>query len=487
MKDNLPEINVKGSREKRGGFLGWLRGLGSGSNGAIGAAASSAAPAGLGAFLAANLGTISTVAVVGFLAAGYMSGKAPRTAPSTGALQSSKVQKSEYVPAILRSQAANQGSSLAMFTDTNKGSGLSLGDGGAKAKKTAAGAKNAPEAAGAAPAVPADPGAADGMEAALAGAAGAGGSSLTSSLGGGSGKFAGMGKAGQGAMQKISMSNNVGTGFQAMPKFNERKGTLLAMKGGARPVFTSGKGGKPSKFSGQGKTMNQLGAMRNVQKTYTASDGMDAARYTMDKAWEGTTADGETPPVLDDGFSDNAIVDTGISQSGSGSSGGGINTDYQYEEPCASKCAADDMDCVNACFLDESPWQPSVDKCKKWINTSLWLTGIGAALIVSAAAGLLVLGMGAAAMVAKGEFLCGLGAAAAVWAMKIAVWDIGIKHEQGWMAAIYGLGAAAAGTAAALGCWGNIMAAAMAPASAFFAAGFLLKLIASALGDKIAV
>jgi hypothetical protein len=150
MNDNLPDINFKEKKEKKGGFIGWFRGkLGFGSRGGIGGAgvnpaamnagragldlgkafgagkfgASSAG--GLAGLLAGKASTIAAIAMVAIASGVYLANNS--SSPGTGTAAFSSDRGSDnYVPAILRSQAANQGSSLDMFKDTNKGA-LSMG------------------------------------------------------------------------------------------------------------------------------------------------------------------------------------------------------------------------------------------------------------------------------------------------------------------------------------------------------------------------
>ena len=311
MNDNLPDINFKEKKEKKGGALGWLRGkLGMGSRGSIGqagvnpsamnvgkaafgGASKFGASAGLGSFLAGNAGLIATVAMVAVAGGLYLANNAPAPSTATSAFSSNQ-SHDNYVPAILRSQAANQGSSLDMFKDTNKGS-LAMDEAPA-AKKDKAADPNAAAADGE-EGQPQDPNAqpegnnmAQDMMGKLQGGDMA---SLTSQLGGGSSKFSNMGgfsnKFGTGATgAKTGFSSGIGAGFSNMPKFDNRKGKMLAMKGAARPVFGSSKAGKKGAI-GAG-AMNQAKGMREIQKSFTGTSA-DGARSTQDKAWVGTTAD----------------------------------------------------------------------------------------------------------------------------------------------------------------------------------------------------
>jgi len=314
MNDNLPDINFKEKKEKKGGALGWLRGkLGMGSRGSIGqaginqsamnvgkaafgGASKFGASAGLGGFLAGNAGLIATVAMVAVAGGLYLANNAPAPSTATSAFSSNQ-SHDNYVPAILRSQSANQGSSLDMFKDTNKGSMAMDESPAAKKDQDQAAADPNAAAADGKEGQPQDPNAqpdgnnmAQDMMGKLQGGEMA---SLTSQLGGGSSKFSNMGgfsnKFGTGATgAKTGFSSGIGAGFSNMPKFDNRKGKMLAMKGSARPVFGSSKAGKKGAI-GSG-ALNQAKGMREIQKSFTGTSA-DGARSTQDKAWEGTTGD----------------------------------------------------------------------------------------------------------------------------------------------------------------------------------------------------
>ena len=107
MKDNLPEIKVKGYKEeKKGGFLGSLL-RGAGGAGASGGAATT----GIGALIAGNLGTIAAVVVAAGIGISVVADKASHNAAGKDQAQLGAVapgkkantQAEEYVPAILRS------------------------------------------------------------------------------------------------------------------------------------------------------------------------------------------------------------------------------------------------------------------------------------------------------------------------------------------------------------------------------------------------
>ncbi|MDO8804500.1 MAG: hypothetical protein Q7R35_08710 [Elusimicrobiota bacterium] len=393
MNDNLPEINFKEKKEKKGGALGWLRGrLGMGSRGAMGEAGINpaamnvgralgtakfgASSAGLAGLLAGKGGMLALIAMVAVASGVYIANNAPAPATSNGAFNSGKT-ADNYVPAILRSQAANNGSSLDMFKESNRGAGLDMDGEAAKAAADKAAAdkaaadKAAEDAAAAKnPEQPAAEGnAAQDMMGKLQGGSGA---SLTSSLGGGSGKFSGMGgfgnKFNQGATgAKTGFSSGIGAGFSGMPKFDQRKGKMLAMKAASRPVF----GGSKAKGKGNfGKgAFNQAKGMRDVQKTYTGTSA-DGQRSTQDKAWEGTTGDG-TAGSGGSGLSDGGagvVTSPSLDNGGSGGGGGGGGTAPEVTAP----------EVPNA--TDDSPWKGLPEKAMMYIMLSLVLSAIASYL-----------------------------------------------------------------------------------------------------------
>lgn len=388
MNDNLPEIDFKEKKEKKGGFLGWLGNkLGIGSRGgamggagispsamnvgrALGTAKFGASSGGLAGLLAGKLGMIATVAVVAVAGGLYIANNTPAPSTSNSAFNSGKTGK-DYVPAILRSQAANQGSSLDMFKDTNRGAGLAM-EAGPNAAKKAPEAKSAPadEAAAQDPnqAAPEQMGQ-DMMGKLQGGSMG----SLTSSLGGGSSKFSGMGgfgnKFNQGAVgAKTGLNTGIGTGFGSMPKFDARKNKMLAMKSNARPVFSKAKaGGKGSYDKG---SFNQMKGLRNMQKTYTGSN-VDSARSTQDKAWEGSTAEGDAGAGgagLGEGGA-GVMTSPSLDSGGGGGGGGGGGTTPDPVVPPASPPA------------DASPWAGIPATVLALITASLILSAIASYLV----------------------------------------------------------------------------------------------------------
>jgi len=461
MNDNLPDINFKEKKEKKGGALGWLRGkFGGGSGGsmgqaginpavmnvgkALGTAKFGASSAGIAGLLAGKAGMLATIAMMAVAGGVYMARNAPVPNPSTGAFSSSQ-NPDNYVPAILRSQAANNGSSLDMFKETNKGSGLSMEAEAAAAAKKAQEAKSAPAEDGAAPdaeqPAPEQDDMAQRMEAKLQGGSMG---SLTSQLGGGSNKFSNMGgfgnKFNQGATgAKTGFGSGIGSGFSSMPNFDKRKGKMLAMKGTARPVFTSGKAGKKGKF-GAG-SFGQAKGMRDVQKSYSGTS-IDAARSTQDKAWEGETGAGSVGAGgagLGDG---GAGVMSSPSLDNADSSGGGGGTGTPSEPVVPDTTPPENV----------SPWASLVTSILMLITVSAVLSAIASKVSGT------VFGYAIAVIIAA--VAAALAAVALVMAIMLMT-----EHGQELMGGLYAVGAGLA-LVAAVAALGGGSEAVMAPGTA---------------------
>ncbi|MCX5786773.1 MAG: hypothetical protein NTX59_13915 [Elusimicrobia bacterium] len=311
MNENLPEIKFKEKKEKKG-LLPWLRArLGFGARSSMGGIEEAGgafrgaanfgklggfgSSSGIGALFAGKAGLLITAAIVAVGTGVYLANNGP--APVQNSAFNSGKTPDNYVPSILRSQARNQGSSLDMFKDANKNSGITSEEEAARKAEEEAAAKAEADAAKGASADQSQnqPAPGNNMQQDMMGKLqGASMGSLTSSLGGGESKFSGMGgfgnKFGKGAVGPQVGLSSVGSGFQGMPKFDQRK-KVLAMKGSSRPVFSSAKSGKGAK-SGPG-SYNQAKGIKATQKSYSGSN-VDSARSTQDKAWEGSTAEGTT-------------------------------------------------------------------------------------------------------------------------------------------------------------------------------------------------
>jgi len=454
MNDNLPEISFKEKKEKKRGALGWLRSrLGLASRGGIeeagiNPAAMNIGRAGLGGSgfgsSAGKAGLIATIAMVAVAGGVYLAHNSQDTitGANTGAFSSNKT-PDNYVPAILRSQSANQGSSLDMFKETNKGAGLAMeGDTSkAAADKAAADAKAAP-ADGSQPkddtqAAPAQDNMAQNMMGKLQGGNMA---SLTSQLGGGDSKFSNMGgfgnKFGSGATgAKAGFSSGIGAGFSGMPKFDQRKNKMMAMKGSARPVFAGGSANKRGAF-GTG-AFSQAKGLKATQKSYTGTN-IDSARSTQDKAWEGSTPDGSTGgggAGLSDGGA-GVVTSPSMDNASGGSGGGGTGTPSEPTVPNASD------------HTDASPWAGIPAQALMMIVMSIIMSAIASYLIS--------IGVGPLAFLKiVGYALACIALALALYATYLGL-QLMASYGQTWLGLVYTVGGGCAAAAAALAFAGSV-------------------------------
>jgi hypothetical protein len=492
MKENLPDIDFKEKKEKKGGLLGWLRGkFGAGSRGAMGEAGINpsamnlgrgalgagkfgASSGGIAGFLAGKGATIAAIAMFAVATGVYVANNSPDTATTSAAFNSGRT-ADNYIPAILRSQNRNSGSSLDMFKETNRGAVDMEGDTSKAAK-----AEDAKPGDAAADGQAADP------NAGQAGGDQAGGGmaqdmmnklqngsmgSLTNQLSGGSGKFSNMGgfgsKLGSGA---IGSKPGWTTGIGSLPKLDSRKGKALAMKGSARPVFSGAKAGKKGAIAPG--AFGQAKGMKAIQQSYTGGS-IDSARSTQDKAWEGSTGEGAA-----------SSGGAGVSEGGGGivtspsldngpATGGGGGTGTPAEPAIPDTPAPTNV----------SPWGSLTTMAMMLILMSALLSGIGAKLITigdklmltpyTAAIGATIRGIG---MLMAGIALA-LGLAATIMGIMIMQ-----QHGQSALGTVYtiggGVATAAAGMAMAGVSLGPITPAWMAAGAA------VIALIGSMLGGK---
>lgn len=500
MNDNLPDINFKEKKEKKGGAVGWFKNkLGFGSRGAIGEAginpaamnagraafgagkfgASSAG--GLAGLLAGKGGIIATVAMVAVAGGVYLANNAPAPGTSTAAFSSGRT-SDNYIPAILRSQAANNGSSLDMFKETNKGAGLAMETDPNKAQgapKTSA----AENAAGAADGQSADPNAAQPEQANMAGdmmakLQGGNMGSLTSQLGGGSSKFSGMGgfnnKFGQGATgAKTGFSSGIGSGFSSMPKFDSRKNKMLAMKGSARPVFGGAKSGKSGKIAPG--AFGQAKGMRAIQQSYSGAS-IDGARSTQDKAWEGTTGEGAVSgggAGLSDGGA-GIVTSPSLDNSGSGGGGGGAGTP---QEPTVPDAPAP---------TNVSPWAGVLNQIAMLLMLAAVLSALGSMLIkvANSMSTAVVAGVIAQALRIAGYIMAGLAMAIGAYVIYLAATEVMGKYGQTFLGSVYMIGGVTAIVAGGMAMAGAFGMVAMFNPMWMSAATAAISLIGGMLGGK---
>lgn len=456
MNDNLPDIGFKEKKEKKGGVIGWLRGkLGFGSRGAMGEAGMNAnvmnvgravggakfgaSSSGIAGLLAGGkLGTVLTIAVMAAAVGTTLVMRSQDASPTAAAFNSDRAKaSSEYVPAILRSQAANQGSSLDMFKDTNKGAGLAMETDPSKANKPPEAKAEAADAQAQDPNQPA-PGQQNMAGDMMGKLQGGDMASLTSSLGGGSSKFSNMGgfsnKFGSGATgAKAGFSSGIGSGFSSMPKFDARKGKMMAMKGSTRPVFGGSKAGKRGTF-GSG-AFNQAKGLRATQKQFSGSS-IDSARSTQDKAWEGATGDGESGGGA--GLSDGGggvVTSPSLDNVGNSAGGGGADT------PDASAPDASGP-------TDVSPWASTLSTIMMLVLAAAALAFVASKLCASATPWIYWLGV----------VIAIIAAALAVVAMALAISIMGSQALLGTLYLIGGGLALAAAIAAFAGSSESVMA-----------------------------
>lgn len=443
MNDNLPDINFKEKKEKKRGFIGWLRGrLGMGSRGAMGEAGISpsamnvgrtafgagkfGASSGIAGLLAGKAGMLATIAAVAVAGGVYLANNAPAPSSNSAFNSGGKV-ADNYVPAILRSQAANQGSSLDMFKDTNKGAGLAMEED--PSKKAAKPAGDTPVAAEEEAAqdqpVPTQGNMAQDLMGKLQGG---NIGELSSSMGGGSNKFSSMGgfgnKFNQGQMgAKTGFTSGIGSGFQGMPKFDARKAKMTAMKPSSKPIFSKGSASKKGKF-GTG-AFGQAKGMRSAQKSYVG-DKADSLAHKENVAWTGTTAEGSADGGTGLGDGGAGIMSSPSLDNAGGSSGGGGGG--TPEEPTTPDVPGP---------TDVSPWASLVSQAMMYLMLSAMLSAIASQIPSGYPWGILKIILGIAALL--------LGLMAMINGIKIMS-----SHGQMWLGLVYTIGGGVAVAAAAM-------------------------------------
>ncbi|HBB66111.1 MAG: hypothetical protein A2X28_10780 [Elusimicrobia bacterium GWA2_56_46] len=477
---DLPEINFKEKKEKKG-FLPWFRSrLGFGGRSAIGGelpgaanlgraslgAGKFGASSGIGGLLAGKAGLVLTAAVVAAaLGTGVYMNNQPAPGVSTGAFSSDKAPADNYVPAILR-DTRNQASSLDLLRETNKGA-AGMDENLNKENEGKAGSKDQDAADGQAPEATASAPEQNSMAQELTGklAAGNFGGGLSSSMGGGDGKFSGMGgfwnKFNSGAVGPKAGLSSLGGGFQSSPRFDQRK-KLLAMKGSSRPVFSRSRGLGSSPI-GRG-SYGQAKGVRATQRSNTGRD-VDSNRSTQDRAWEGSTGDGSASSAgagVSPGEGGSGIV-TSPSLDNTSTGGGGGTVD----DPVIPDVGAP---------VDVSPWQGLPQQAMMYIMLSAVLSMIGGILI----------GMRSVPYIGMILYAIGMALCAAALALGAMALMIGIKlmssFGQGMLGTIYTIGGGVAMAAAGMAMAGKSVG----PITPMWMAGIagILGLLGSMAGGK---
>lgn len=364
---NLPEIGFK-KKEKKKGFLPWLKQrLGFGNSASMGSSVSAGnvgltgAKTGLSVLLAAKsvLVPLAIVAVIGGTTIYVKNQNNIKSQEQSSIGDSSKATNANYVPAILREQNKNTGSSLDIFKQAAKGK-ISLDEKAVKpadVKKEEKPSESAEQGD-----MPQDNPMGD-MAAALQGVNQQG---LSTEIGS-SNKFSAMGGFGQkqGLSQKAGLTN-FGNNFSALPKFQDRKNKLLAMSGNKK--ITVGKGNMVKGIkdkSSRSASLNQAMSIRATQRQYKGGK-VDSLRSTQDAAWESTTGDGE------------ATGGSGLSDGGAGllQTPSAINEVSDYNAPNS------DMN-IPANFNSDkdNPWGNKVDEAMNLLTMAAAFS-VAASLLV---------------------------------------------------------------------------------------------------------
>ena len=369
------DIKIKNKNdEKKGGLFGFLRGgastTGNVTPGVIGGTAQ--ASSGLAAlFTGKIISTLVAVAVIGAAGMTYISRNADMGGNSNSETMMASAQEAEaYVPAIQRSEAANEGkSSLGMFNETNKGAisfdidptlnNKNKSDDSSNYDETAGGYGDGLGSASSAEAMAAE---------AMADTAGESptlnSSNLSSSFGDKSSRSMNMGASAPKlkptfksmASNKFKPMGNIksGKGGQAlaMSKAN-RANTVGTMRAGAR--------------SGARGARGQARAMLSKMRESVGARNYEASRATADAAWEGTTSEGEAAETIEAGG-----LGDGDAMTVDPLSDGAPDTTSKYETPNASDFK------VNTDIDDVSPWQGEL--------TAIQILFYGALAVIAAAA-----------------------------------------------------------------------------------------------------
>jgi len=351
-KIDIPNVNKKGNCEKKGGLFGFLRGGASSAPsvtpGVIGGTAN--ASSGLFALLSGKLATvlISTV-ILGGVGTMYMARNAADNSMDSEELMASAQEAAGYVPAIQRSEAANDGkSSLGMFNETNKGS-ISFDIDPTLNNKNKS--DNSEYDAMADEARDSAASAQDMAEEAMSEAAGRAelnSSNLSTSLGSDRSSKS-MNMSGAAPRLKPTFKSMANNSFRPMGSIKNGKGGKALAMSRANKAGTIGTGRagarKGSGAFGQAKAM---GAM--MARASSGSRNYETARATADAAWEGTTAEGDATETIEAG---------GLGE------GEGMTVDpIGTGAPSANNATTGGIPTANGPH-NVSPWQDTLNKIQK--------------------------------------------------------------------------------------------------------------------------
>ena len=478
------EIKAKNkNNEKKGGLFGFLRGgastTGNVTPGVIGGTAQ--ASSGLAAlFTGKMISTLVAVAVMGAAGVTYISRNADMGGASNSEAMMASAQEAEaYVPAIQRSEAANEGkSSLGMFNETNKGAisfdidptlnNKNKGTDPAGYDENADGYSDGLGSASSAEAMAAE---------AMAGATGErptlNSSNLSSSFGDKSSKS--MNMSSSAPRLKPTFKSMASNNFKPMGNIKNGKGGKALAMSKANRANTVGTMRAGSRSGARG-ARGQARAMLSMMRQSVGARNYEASRATADAAWEGTTNEGEAAETVEAGGlgdGEGMTVDP-IGTGAQGSSNGG-----KYEMPEAS-----DFNVNTA--IDETPWQGELTALQLLFSSALVVIGIAAAGASAGWWGYLVYGIMAAvaaAMCAAAAVLAGIimfqYGQYALGGMWMGIATVGLVGCI--LAAIGGIGAASAAEGAVLT---GLQASCVAIGMIVGLAGGLGTTIAGTLGEK---
>lgn len=367
-KIDIPNVNKKGNSEKKSGLFGFLRGGASGASGVtpgvIGGTAN--ASSGLLAMLTGKLATvlISTV-ILGGVGTIYMARNASDSAMDSGELMASAQEAAEYVPAIQRSEAANDGkSSLGMFNETNKGSiSFDIDPTLNNKNKQDNSEYDAMADDAVSSAASAQDMAADAM-AEAAGRAELNSSNLSTSLGSDRSSKS-MNMSGAAPRLKPTFKSMASNSFRPMGSVRNGKGGQALAMSRANKAGTIGTGRagsrKGSRAFGQAKAMSAM-----LARASSGSRNYETARATTDAAWEGTTAEGDATETIEAGGlgeGEGMTVDP-IGTGAPGSSGTGYTPQkFDYNDA-----------------RNVSPWQSTLETIQYLFMGAMGAIMLGAAL-----------------------------------------------------------------------------------------------------------
>ena len=373
---------VSNKKEKKNGLMGLLNSGASNTGtitpGVIGGSANAAASSGLAALFSAKvLGTVLTVAIVG--AAGMVgisnNSSIGGDAPDSEMMMASAQEAANYVPALQRSEEANEGkSSIAMFNETNKGAVKFDVDPTLNNKngKNADGSEGIDGADGEGYDADGltDSGMADMAEGAMASgsaeAAGLNNSNLSTSFGNDkSSKSINMGGNNK---PKLKTTFKPMANLKPMTKFNSNKALAYSKGKQAKRISATRVGSR-----GGSRALNQARAMNNQHRAAAMTSNFTTARAMWDASWESTTGDSESTETLDAGglSEGEGMTVAPLSNTSPNSTGVGETGDGMYIPPVSGS-------------VDVTPWSSDLQTLQTCIMAALGLLS-AAALLVSLA------------------------------------------------------------------------------------------------------